>query len=74
MANLTRVINENGEVACRHRDLSVCEDCWNATPGLVNVYETVYRWLDGAGWTKAEVAKVEAGEMENVTLSPETVR
>ena len=68
-----RVINEAGEVACRHRDLSVCDECWSATPGLVKVYERDYRWLAGAGWTPSEVAEISAGTMAEVRLSPETV-
>lgn len=69
--NLVRVINEAGEIACRHRSLSVCAECFAATPGLVNVYETVYRW-SAEGWSAAEVAQISAGQMENVTLSPGT--
>ena len=39
---LVRVINEDQEVACVHRDLSVCKDCWAKTPGLIDVYDVVY--------------------------------
>ena len=71
MARLTRIVNENGEVACTHRDLSVCEECWNATPNLINVYETVYRW-DPSQWSAAEGFQIATGQMENVTISPNT--
>lgn len=34
-----------GDLACRHRDLSVCPVCFADTPGLVDVYGAVY--VDG---------------------------
>lgn len=40
--SVVRMINEDGEVACKHRDLSVCDKCFAATPGLVSVYAVVY--------------------------------
>ena len=68
-----RIINnDDGSLACEHRSLSVCPDCWNATPDLVNVYETVFWWYGGDGWSQDEVESIAAGRTPNVTLSPGT--
>lgn len=32
----------DGRVTCAHRDLSVCKACFQATPGLVEVYGAHY--------------------------------
>lgn len=67
-----RYWNENGEVACEHRDMSCCEECFLATPGLVDVGSVIYAWEDGEGWTPREQAKIRAGKMPYVRLSPGT--
>lgn len=52
-------------LACAHRDLSCCPECFAATPGLVNVFGNVYRYVPDQ-WPDAE--------REDLTLSPDTVR
>ena len=62
---------KDSSLVCPHRELSVCEDCFNATPGLVDVYTTVYRFMP-SGWTAREAFDLAAGRMEDCRLSPGT--
>lgn len=70
----TRIINnDDGSRACAHRSLSVCRECFESTPNLIDVGDVVYKWHGGIrdGWTPEEVAEIRDGNgSEYVRLSP----
>lgn len=61
--------NVDESLVCAHRDLSVCPDCFDATPGLIEVYGQVYRF-DPEVW-KAPTDSIDGVD---VRLSPGTAR
>lgn len=41
--------------ACAHRNRSMCPECFQRTPGLVDVFGVVYRY-DPADWAGADLS------------------
>lgn len=57
-----------GEAICRHRDLSVCKDCWEATPDLIEIHGQVFEGaLETIVLTELQV------DGESIRVSPGTV-
>lgn len=59
----------DGSLVCPHRDLSTCEECFAATPNLVDVYSKVYRWEPSA-WSVRDAFDIAAGRTPYARLSP----
>lgn len=42
-----------GALACQHRDISVCDDCLDACPNVVNVPGAAYYVSDLGAWSQS---------------------
>lgn len=45
MSRLRSVYGEGGILACEHRELTVCRECFAGTPDLIRSYGMTYRLL-----------------------------